>query len=94
MPWSRRPTTDAHKLQREVDGLRTTICCLRREIENKQGAVGRLELLLHERPETIDALHGQLEQSRAQLWRLGLENEILVAMIAALPVDAALLAPK
>jgi hypothetical protein len=30
----------------------------------------RLEYLLHQRSETIDQLHGQLEQSRAQVRRL------------------------
>ena len=33
---------DALQLKRENDGLRTTILCLRREIENKQGHVQRL----------------------------------------------------
>jgi hypothetical protein len=33
MPWSRRPKLDALKLKQENDGLRTTIVCLRRELE-------------------------------------------------------------
>jgi predicted RNase H-like nuclease (RuvC/YqgF family) len=70
------------------------ICCLRREIENKEGAVGRLELLLHERLTKIDELNAKLEQSREQVRRLGLENEILTAMIAAPPLYASMLAAK
>ena len=81
MPW--KPAAAS-----EVDRLKTVICCLRRELENKQGAVGRLELLLHERLTKIDELNSRLEQSRAQIRRLGLENEILTAMIAAPPVEA------
>jgi regulator of replication initiation timing len=42
-----------------------------------------LELLLQERLNKIDELNGKLQQSREQVRRLGLENEPLVAMIAA-----------
>jgi regulator of replication initiation timing len=80
MPWKQRALSN---LERENDRLRTTICCLRREIENKQGAVSRLELLLHERLTKIDELNAKLDQSREQVRRLGLENELLAAMIAA-----------
>jgi hypothetical protein len=95
MPWSRRRTRlNEALLQREVDGLKTTICCLRRELENKQGAVGRLETLLHERLTKIDHLVAQVDQLRHRKKALGLEKEILVEMIAAPPVDAAMLVPK
>jgi hypothetical protein len=80
MPW---PPKVLSNLERENASLRTTICCLKRELENREGAVGRLELLLHERCETIDQLNARLEQSRAQLQHLSLQNEILVEMIAA-----------
>src|SRR5262249_36879342 len=67
MPWPRRRTRSSEvQLQREVDGLRTTICCLKRELETKQDYAAKLELLLHQRTETIDALNGKLEQSREQ----------------------------
>ena len=49
---------------------------------------------MHERSERIDELSAKLEQLREQLRRLGLENEILTAMIAAPPLDAAMLVPK
>jgi hypothetical protein len=45
-------------LEQENDALKTAIVCLRRELENKQGAVGRLKLLLRERLAWIDALNG------------------------------------
>ena len=64
------------------------------ELRMKTIYAERLEVLLHQRLETIDALKGQLEQSRAQVRRLGLENEVLVEMIAAPPVDAAMLPAK
>jgi hypothetical protein len=54
----------------------------------------RLETLLHERLNKIDELNGQLQQSREQVRRLGLENEILAAMLAAPRLDAAMLAQK
>jgi hypothetical protein len=95
MPWPRRRTRLSEvQLQREVDGLRTTICCLRRELETKQGAVSRLETLLQQRLETIDALNGKLEQSRQQVQRLDLENQILVEMIAAPNLDVPMLTQK
>jgi hypothetical protein len=39
MPWPKRPKIDVLTLQRENDVLRTTILCLKREIENKAGHV-------------------------------------------------------
>jgi cell shape-determining protein MreC len=63
MPW--KPPA-ASNLQRENDALKTTICCLRRELENKQGAVQRLEVLLCERLTRIDQLVAQVDQLRHQ----------------------------
>jgi hypothetical protein len=46
-PRHRQPTrAELRLLLKENDGLRTEIVRLRRELENKQGGVGRLELLL------------------------------------------------
>jgi hypothetical protein len=54
MSWSRRRTRLIElQLQRECDTLKTTICRLRRELENKQGAVGRLEVLMRERTSAL-----------------------------------------
>ena len=85
MPW--KPPAAS-----EVDRLKTVICCLRRELEIKQGAVGRLELLLHERLTKIDELNGTIDQLRSANQKLGLENEVPVEMIAAPPVGGAILA--
>jgi len=70
MPWPRQARLSEAQLKQENDGLRTTILCLRREIESKQGHVQRLEVLLCSRSRTIDELHAQLEQARAQINRL------------------------
>ena len=91
MPWKFRLLDP---IEQENDALKTTICCLRRELENKNQYTGKLEYLVHERSERIDELSAKLEQLREQLRRLGLENEILTAMIAAPPLDAAMLVPK
>jgi len=75
--------------------LRTTICCLRRELENRDGAVFRLELLLRERLTRIDALSNKLAQVREQNRRLDQENEHLAEMIKFEPqLDAVMLTPK
>jgi predicted RNase H-like nuclease (RuvC/YqgF family) len=66
----------------EVDKLKTVIVCLKRELENKQGAVGRLEVLTRERSERIDQLQGTVDQLRLQNRLLGQENGHLAAMLA------------
>ena len=79
----RQPSSTELRLMRENDGLRTTIVCLRREIENKQGAISRLEILLRERLTRIDELNGKLEQARQQNRKLQQECERLATLIAA-----------
>jgi hypothetical protein len=87
MPW--KPTATS-QLQRENDKLKTTIVCLRRELENRDGAVGRLELLLHERLTKIDALNAKLEQERLRKRQLDAECEHLRDMIRLMPQLAGL----
>jgi chromosome segregation ATPase len=70
-------------LERENDQLRTTICSLRRELENKQGAVGRLELALIQRSERIDELANTIATLRDQNRRLNEEAENYFRMLAA-----------
>jgi chromosome segregation ATPase len=89
-----KPTREQLQLIKENDSLRTAIVVLRREIENKQGAVGRLETLLQERLHKIDELNGRLEQSREQVRRLDQECEHLADMIRIMPQLEAMLAPK
>ena len=78
MPWKPAAPTD---LQRQNDALWTQICCLRRELEDREGAVGRLELLLHERLTKIDALTAQVDQLRQQNHKLDAECEHLVEIV-------------
>ena len=87
MPW--KPAAAS-----EVDRLKTVICCLRRELENKQGAVSRLETLVHERSERVDELSAKLEQSREQIRRLDQECEHLADMVRIMPQLEAMLSPK
>jgi predicted RNase H-like nuclease (RuvC/YqgF family) len=60
----RKPTPAELQLKRELDGLKTTLVVLRRELEHKDGHVGRLEVLMRQRSERIDELNGKLEQLR------------------------------
>jgi septal ring factor EnvC (AmiA/AmiB activator) len=83
-----KPTPAELQLRRENDGLKTTIICLRREIENKQGAVGRLETLLRERLTRIDQLTAQIDQLRHQNRRLDAENEHLVEIVRLPPLPS------
>jgi hypothetical protein len=78
-----KPTPAELQLRRENDGLRTTVVCLRSELRHKQDFVGRLEYLLHQRTETIDALRGKLEHVRAQNRRLDEEAEHYYQMLVA-----------
>jgi hypothetical protein len=76
------------KLIRENDGRKTTICCLRRELANKQGHVQRLEYLLCSRIRRTDELFGKLEQAYTINRRLEQECEHLATLVAASPATA------
>jgi chromosome segregation ATPase len=93
VPWKFRPLDP---IERENDALKTTIVCLRRELENKQGAVGRLKTLLHQRSNTIDELNGTIDALRAANQKLNAEAEHLADIIRSEQpqLDAAMLAPK
>jgi septal ring factor EnvC (AmiA/AmiB activator) len=80
MPWKPAATSD---LQKENDSLRTTIVCLRRELENSKGHAQRLEVLLCSRLHKIDELNAKLEQLREQNRRLDQEAEHLAQLVAA-----------
>ena len=82
-----KPTPKELLLRRENDGLKTTICCLRRELENRDGAARRLEVLMRERSERIDALNGTIDRLREQNQKLDQEAERLVEIIK---LDAAM----
>jgi hypothetical protein len=73
-------------------GLKSTACAANWKSE---GAVGRLELLLHERLTKIDALTAQVDQLRHRNKQLDEEAERLAAIIRIMPqLDPAMLAPK
>ncbi len=81
MPRRSKPTRAELQLRAEADKLTTTICCLRRELENRDGAVGRLEIVLRERLQRVDELNAKIEQLRDQNKRLDAENDHLVEML-------------
>ena len=75
-PRHRQPTrTELQLLKNENDGLRTEIVRLRRELENREGAVGRLELLLRERLERM-AKRGYENQVSAVVAKLLLRGKV------------------
>jgi hypothetical protein len=74
MPWPSSPSIDALQLKRENDQLGTTVVCLRAELRNKERHIHRLELLLHQRTETIDQLTAQVEQLRLKNKQLTAER--------------------
>jgi hypothetical protein len=78
MNWKPRPL---EPLEQENNALKTTICCLRREVEIKEGHVGRLQFLLRERLTRIDDLNSRLEQARAQIQKLDGECEHLAELV-------------
>jgi hypothetical protein len=68
-------------LQQENSALKTTIVCLRRELETKGGHVDRLKFLLSERLNRIDQLNATIDRLRDQNRKLDAENEHLVEMV-------------
>jgi len=95
MPRPRRHSRAEILLTKEIDGLKTRICCLLRQLETKDGAVGRLEMLLRERCRRIDTLTGQVDQLRAANRRLDQEAERLLEMLRFTPpVDVEMRVPK
>jgi hypothetical protein len=71
-----RALREVAPLQHQRNKLQNAIVCLRAAIQNREGRIRRLELLVEERCATIDRLRYANE-------RLHLENEVLIAMIAA-----------
>ena len=71
------------KLEHEIDALKTVVIRLRREVETKQGANGRLKLLLRERLTRIDELTAKVDQLHATNQKLDAEAEHYFQMLAA-----------
>jgi hypothetical protein len=75
--WKPRPL---EPLEQENNALKTTIVCLRRELENKGGHVERLKFLLTERLNRIDQLTATIDRLREQNKRLDQEADRLAEM--------------
>jgi predicted nuclease with TOPRIM domain len=73
---SKPSRTELH-LIKENDNLRTTIVVLKRQLEDRDGHVGRLHILMRERIERIDELNDRIAQLRDQNRRLDEENDRL-----------------
>ena len=81
--WRASPAVE--QLEKTVEQLRADNVRLRREVETKQTQVGGLELALHQRHETIDALNAKLEHARTVNLRLDQECERLVEIMQLSP---------
>jgi hypothetical protein len=68
-------------LLREIDTWKMKVLALRRELEDKGGAVGRLEVLLRERLNRIDDLTAQVDQLRQRNRKLDTECERLAEIV-------------
>ena len=62
-------------LERDLAAARSELIKLRRKLTTKDGYAAKLELVLHQRLETIDTLNGKLQQARAAYARLDEECE-------------------
>jgi len=78
MNWKPRPI---EPLQRQNDELRTAIVVLRREVEIREGHVGRLQFLLRQRLNKIDQLNAVIDRLREQNRRLDAEAEHYAEMV-------------
>ena len=64
-----------------VNQLRAANVQLRRQLTTKTNLANGLQLALHQRHETIDALRGRIEQLQAQNQQLDQECEHLVHLV-------------
>jgi hypothetical protein len=77
-----RSRADLSQLEQEIAALKSTVLSLRRELGNKQGAKGRLKILLRERLTRIDNLTAQVDQLRHLNKKLDAEAEHYAALLA------------
>jgi hypothetical protein len=82
MPWkARRP----NQIEKENDQLRTVVIQLRHELETRENAVRRLEILARARSTRIDNLTGTVDRLREQNRRLDAEADRLAEMVRLSP---------
>jgi len=72
MPW--RPKLDAKKLKKQNDELALQLLRTREQLQQKEGYLVGMEVLLDQRAERIDRLTVQVDKLRAQNKRLDQEN--------------------
>jgi hypothetical protein len=90
-----RHRSSSHELERKVETLSIKLLRANAALRLKTIYAERLEVLLHQRLETIDALHGRIDQLRDQNRKLEIEAEHYADMVRLLPqLDPAMLAPK
>jgi hypothetical protein len=77
--WRSRPDIAAQEAA--LAAARSELIRLRRKLTTKEGYAAKLELVLHQRLETIDTLNGKLEQERAAKQRLDEECEHLAQLV-------------
>jgi hypothetical protein len=94
MPFNRHARLNEARLLQENVILGAKLLKANAELRMKIVYCERLELALHQRNEMIDALHGRIDQLRQRNKQLESEADHLATLIAAPPVDAAMLAPK
>jgi hypothetical protein len=75
---ARPPVSD---LQRQLNATRLKLLRANDELRTKQIYCERLEHLLHQRTEMVDALHGRIDQLREQNRKLDAEAERLAEMV-------------
>jgi hypothetical protein len=80
MPWKARHLAP---LERENDQLRAVVVQLRHQLETRENAVRRLEILARARSTRIDNLTGTIDRLRDQNRRLDQEAERYCQMLAA-----------
>jgi hypothetical protein len=84
--WRTSPAVSV--LEQAIDQLRTENIRLRRDLTNKTGYAGRLEVLLRSRTERIDELANTVATLRDQNRRLNEEADHLAEMVRMSPGDA------
>jgi hypothetical protein len=79
MPW--RPKLDALKLQRKNDELMFQLVRVREQLQQKEGYLVGMGVLLDQRAERIDRLTVQIDQLRQQNKKLDAECEHLTEIV-------------
>ena len=72
---------DVGRLEHEIAGLRLVVIQLRHQLETRENAVRRLEILARARSTRIDNLTGTIDQLRDQNRRLDAEADRLAEMV-------------